>query len=430
MDFYNMLERERLESKKISKTNAVTSIMDHELPAERRLHRPVGLRAVADRPQVGAHPRRGPGVRRRAAERRAEARGVGLAELRRHRDRRRALLQARAQPRRRRPARRALLLPDEVAAQPAPRRPGARRTPRSSSPSYAGRPGARASGRARAGARAKARERRPRSPPRRRAANGRPGRSGEVARARRLAGAIIVEAMSASFSIAHVTPYPWEAENEVNAHVRARRRASSRGAGTACWCSRRRARRSGCAPRAGRCARRAADRQSLLEGTDGGSPARDRRRRGARRRRAAPGGDRRRSRSTSRARSRNCSARSSSTSCTCTSRSRRAPPTPRCATRARSTSARSTPPAERLLSTLVARRFVESFFGRLDARTASPPATAELMARHFPGDYRLVPDDEAARRTSSSGSTRELAARRHSREGDARAAPRGSRRGR
>ena len=33
MDFFNMLERERLESKKISKTNAVTSIMDHELPA-------------------------------------------------------------------------------------------------------------------------------------------------------------------------------------------------------------------------------------------------------------------------------------------------------------------------------------------------------------------------------------------------------------
>ncbi|MGZ5322300.1 MAG: inositol-3-phosphate synthase [Solirubrobacterales bacterium] len=34
MDFYNMLERERLESKKISKTNAVTSIMEHELPPE------------------------------------------------------------------------------------------------------------------------------------------------------------------------------------------------------------------------------------------------------------------------------------------------------------------------------------------------------------------------------------------------------------
>ena len=34
MDFYNMLERERLESKKISKTSAVTSIMDEELPAD------------------------------------------------------------------------------------------------------------------------------------------------------------------------------------------------------------------------------------------------------------------------------------------------------------------------------------------------------------------------------------------------------------
>ncbi|HQX62281.1 MAG TPA: inositol-3-phosphate synthase [Thermomicrobiales bacterium] len=33
-DFMNMLERERLESKKISKTNAVTSQMDYELPAE------------------------------------------------------------------------------------------------------------------------------------------------------------------------------------------------------------------------------------------------------------------------------------------------------------------------------------------------------------------------------------------------------------
>ncbi len=34
MDFYNMLERERLESKKISKTNAVTSIMEEKLPAD------------------------------------------------------------------------------------------------------------------------------------------------------------------------------------------------------------------------------------------------------------------------------------------------------------------------------------------------------------------------------------------------------------
>ncbi|MFH1487026.1 MAG: inositol-3-phosphate synthase [Chloroflexota bacterium] len=34
MDFYNMLERERLESKKISKTNAVTSQLDYDLGAE------------------------------------------------------------------------------------------------------------------------------------------------------------------------------------------------------------------------------------------------------------------------------------------------------------------------------------------------------------------------------------------------------------
>ena len=55
-----------------------------------RPRRPVRLRAVADRPQVGVHPHGGLVVRRRAAQRRAQARGVGLAELRRHRDRRRA----------------------------------------------------------------------------------------------------------------------------------------------------------------------------------------------------------------------------------------------------------------------------------------------------------------------------------------------------
>jgi predicted metal-dependent phosphoesterase TrpH len=72
---------------------------------------------------------------------------------------------------------------------------------------------------------------------------------------------------------------------------------------------------------------------------------------------------------------------------------------------------------ERLLSTLVARRFVESFFGRLDARTASLPATAELMARHFPGDYRLVPDGEDAT-GELEAIYRALAARRHSSQGD------------
>jgi predicted metal-dependent phosphoesterase TrpH len=72
---------------------------------------------------------------------------------------------------------------------------------------------------------------------------------------------------------------------------------------------------------------------------------------------------------------------------------------------------------ERLLSTLVARRFVESFFGRLDARTASLPATAELMARHFPGAYRLVPDGDGAV-TELEDIYRGLAARRHDRSGD------------
>ena len=52
-----MLERERLESKKISKTNAVTSIMDHELPADDVHVGPSDYVPWLDRPQVGAHPR-------------------------------------------------------------------------------------------------------------------------------------------------------------------------------------------------------------------------------------------------------------------------------------------------------------------------------------------------------------------------------------
>jgi glycosyltransferase involved in cell wall biosynthesis len=47
-------------------------------------------------------------------------------------------------------------------------------------------------------------------------------------------------------------------------------------------------------------------------------------------------------------------------------------------------------PTERTLSTQLARRVVELFFGRLDARTASFEATAELMRRFFPADYRVV----------------------------------------
>ena len=74
-------------------------------------------------------------------------------------------------------------------------------------------------------------------------------------------------------------------------------------------------------------------------------------------------------------------------------------------------------PTERLLSTMLARRFVESFFGRLDARIASFPETAELMAGHFPGDYRIV-EPHANGVEEVEAIYAELAARRHDTGGD------------
>ena len=53
-------------------------------------------------------------------------------------------------------------------------------------------------------------------------------------------------------------------------------------------------------------------------------------------------------------------------------------------------------PTERVLSTQVARRFVELFFGRLDARTAAFDATRELMEHSFPAAYRLLRPGAAA----------------------------------
>jgi glycosyltransferase involved in cell wall biosynthesis len=47
-------------------------------------------------------------------------------------------------------------------------------------------------------------------------------------------------------------------------------------------------------------------------------------------------------------------------------------------------------PTERVLSTQVARRFVELFFGRLDARTAAFESTAELLRRWFPAPYTVI----------------------------------------
>ena len=121
-----MLERERLESKKISKTNAVTSIMGHELPADdvyigpsdyvpwltdrKWAHIRLEGQAFGDVPlnvemklEVWDSP---------------NSAGIVIDAVR--------LLQARAQPRPRRPARRPELVPHEVAAEPAPRRRGAR----------------------------------------------------------------------------------------------------------------------------------------------------------------------------------------------------------------------------------------------------------------------------------------------------------------
>jgi predicted metal-dependent phosphoesterase TrpH len=47
-------------------------------------------------------------------------------------------------------------------------------------------------------------------------------------------------------------------------------------------------------------------------------------------------------------------------------------------------------PQERVLSTQVARPLVEIFFGRIDARTVTSTATAELLEQYFPADYELV----------------------------------------
>ncbi len=46
---------------------------------------------------------------------------------------------------------------------------------------------------------------------------------------------------------------------------------------------------------------------------------------------------------------------------------------------------------ERVLSTQVARRFVELFFGRLDARAATFDSTRDLVASFFGGEYEIVP---------------------------------------
>jgi predicted metal-dependent phosphoesterase TrpH len=217
-------------------------------------------------------------------------------------------------------------------------------------------------------------------------------------------------ASSERFSIAHVTPYPWEAqENEVNAYVeRVTRELSARGHRVLVLApsrSQERVRASRKALRDSRAAgggaagsgAKAGGATGLLAGTDSGTP------------RVIAVGEVLDLQST---------ARQTRTPPT----RRRAPALPIDVARTIEELLSTVPldfvhvhepfapstanaalrhsrslnvgsfhtPTERVLSTLVARRFVETFFGRLDARTASLPATAELMSRHFPGDYRIV----------------------------------------
>jgi predicted metal-dependent phosphoesterase TrpH len=226
--------------------------------------------------------------------------------------------------------------------------------------------------------------------------------------------------MAASFSIAHVTPYPWEAEdNEVNAHVeRVTAELSRRGHRVLILAPSRSQERVRASRKALRAARKSP--QSLLEGTDRGVP-----------RVIAVGEVLDLRGATSAVARRRPSALPIDVARTVEEllstveldfvhvHEPFAPSTSNAALRhSRALNVGSFhSSSERLLSTLVARRFVESFFGRLDARTASLPATAELMAHHFPGDYRLVADDGGAA-SELEAIYRELAARRHPADGD------------
>jgi predicted metal-dependent phosphoesterase TrpH len=231
------------------------------------------------------------------------------------------------------------------------------------------------------------------------------------------------EASPGRFSIAHVTPYPWEAqENEVNAYVeRVTRELSTRGHRVLVLAPSRSQERVRASRKALRAARGGTG--FLLEGTDGGEP-----------RVIAVGevlglqstahpGQRRRAPALPIDVARTVEELLSTVPLDFVHvHEPFAPSTSNAALRhSRSLNVGSFhAPTERVLSTLVARRFVETFFGRLDARTASLPATAELMGRHFPGDYRLLDDGASAAdaATELEEIYRGLAARRHSPSGD------------
>ncbi len=221
--------------------------------------------------------------------------------------------------------------------------------------------------------------------------------------------------MAASFSIAHVSPYPWEAEDdEVNAHVsRVAHELSARGHRVLVLAPSRSQERVRDSRRALRAAR--SEPQALLEGTDTGTP------------RVIAVGEvldvgagRRRPAALPIDVARTVEELLGTVELDIVHvHEPFAPSTSGAALRhSRALNVGSFhSSSERLLSTLLARRFVESFFGRLDARTAGSPETAELVARYFPGDYRLVQDGPRAAEELEALYT-ELAARRHERGGD------------
>jgi glycosyltransferase involved in cell wall biosynthesis len=64
---------------------------------------------------------------------------------------------------------------------------------------------------------------------------------------------------------------------------------------------------------------------------------------------------------------------------------------------------------ERFVSTQVARKVVELLFGRLDGRTASFAATRDLVDRYFPGEYRIIrPGADLLPRRDASDGTPEI----------------------
>ena len=63
-------------------------------------------------------------------------------------------------------------------------------------------------------------------------------------------------------------------------------------------------------------------------------------------------------------------------------------------------------PTERVLSTQVARRFIELFFGRLDGRTATFDVTRSLVSSFFPGEYELIGEGADLARYAPAGRRR------------------------